>query len=78
MRDAGASARDPLALLAGAVLGGLPLAVMSVGGVAIYAESANSWDHYFLMERTVAAATPVVGALLVAAGVVCLGAVLRW
>ena len=42
----------------------LAVLVAAVGAVAVGAELLNTWEHYFLMERTIAAATPVAGALL--------------
>ncbi|MFC6939813.1 hypothetical protein ACFQE8_07510 [Salinirubellus sp. GCM10025818] len=48
----------------------LVVVVAGVGAVAVGAELLNTWGHYFLMERTITAATPVAGALL---GLVVLG-----
>jgi hypothetical protein len=53
-----------LTLLAGVALAGV---VAGVGAVALGAELLNTWGHYFLMERTITAATPVAGVLLVLA-----------
>lgn len=50
-----------LTLLSAAALGVL---VAGVGAVALGAELLGRWDHYFIMERTVTAATPVAGGLL--------------
>lgn len=69
---------DRFPLLAAAVVGALTLVVIGVGAVAMAAELLNTWDYYFLMERTVAAATGVVLALLAAAVLVGFGAVARW
>lgn len=52
--------------------GALLLVVAGVGAVAVGAELLNTWGHYFLMERAIAAATPLAGVLL---GVALLGAV---
>lgn len=57
-----------LTLLVGAALA---VVVAGVGAVALGAELLNTWSHYFLMERTITAATPVAGALL---GLALLGA----
>lgn len=50
---------NPLGALSVAVLCLLGLVVTAVGGVAILAELSNTWHSYFLMERTVAVASPV-------------------
>jgi len=42
----------------------LAVLVAAVGAVAVGAELLNTWGHYFLMERAIAAATPVAGVLL--------------
>ncbi len=53
-----------LTLLVGVALA---VVVAGVGAVALGAELLNTWSHYFLMERTITAATPVAGILLVLA-----------
>lgn len=68
---------DRSAALSVAVFGGLALVLLLVGAVAVAAEFSNTWDSYFLMERAIAAATPLATALFVAALVVGLGAVAR-
>jgi hypothetical protein len=42
----------------------LAVVVAGVGAVALGAELLNTWSHYFLMERTITAATPIAGVLL--------------
>lgn len=49
----------------------LVVVVAGVGAVAVGAELLNTWSDYFLMERTITAATPVAGVLL---GLALLGA----
>lgn len=68
---------DPVGLAAAATLGLLCLVVAGVGGVAVGAELLNTWGHYFVMERAVAAATPVTVWLAGAAIVAGLAAVAR-
>lgn len=51
--------------------GALVVVVAGVGAVAVGAELLNTWGHYFLMERAIAAATPLAGVLL---GLALLGA----
>ena len=73
------SERDPGGLagrVGGTTLGGafrrltvvsfvaLCLAVAVVGGVAVVAESINTWTWYFRMERAIALGTPLVLGLL--------------
>lgn len=77
MRERGALIGDRYATLAVAVFGALCLVVVGVGVVATAAELLNTWEHYFIMERAIAAATPVTTALVVAALLVGLGAVAR-
>lgn len=69
MPEAGNASRlGSLTLVAAAALGVL---VAGVGAVALGAELLNTWGDYFLMERTITAATPVAGVLL---GIALLGA----
>lgn len=77
MAEPGVRPGDGFSLLALAVFGALGLVVMTVGAVALVAEYVHTWDYFFLMERTVAAATPVVSGLLVAAVLVGLAAIVR-
>lgn len=51
--------------------GALLVVVAGVGAVAVGAELLDTWGHYFLMERAIAAATPLAGVLL---GLALLGA----
>jgi len=51
--------------------GALLVVVAGVGAVAVGAELLDTWGHYFLMERTITAATPLAGVLL---GLALLGA----
>lgn len=51
------------------------LVVAGVGAVALGAELLNTWNHYFLMETTIAAATPVATGLLGVAVLSGIGAV---
>lgn len=62
--DLRALAADPVGALALGSVGALCLVVAGVGAVAVVSELAGTWDYYFLMERTVALATPVATALL--------------
>ena len=68
---------DRYTVLALGVFGALALVVLGVGAVAMVAEFVNTWTYYFLLERTVALATPVTTALLALAVLVGLGAVAR-
>lgn len=77
MRDRRPLAGDRYAAVTLGVFGALGLVVLAVGAVAVAAEFANTWTYYFLLERTVAFATPVTTALLVAALLVAVGAVAR-
>ena len=77
MRELPVAPGDRFPLLATAVVGALVLVVLAVGAVAMAAEFLNTWEHYFLMEQAIAAATPVVAALAVAAVLVGVGAVAR-
>ncbi|PSQ11950.1 hypothetical protein BRC93_03400 [Halobacteriales archaeon QS_5_70_15] len=62
MAEAGRASRlGSLTVLFAAALAVL---VAAVGAVAVAAELGNTWGDYFLMERTIAAATPVAGVLL--------------
>lgn len=50
-----------LTALVAATTGGLVILVAGVGAIAVFAELAGTWNHYFLMERTLeAAALPTV------------------
>lgn len=69
--------RDPVGTVALATLGALAVVVASVGAVAILAEWAGVWGSYFLMEQTVAAASPVATALAGLALLAGVGVALR-
>lgn len=62
-----------------ASVGALCLLVAGVGAVAVFAESYATWNWYFVMEQSIALATPVTMWLLGAAlaGLVGLTAVAR-
>ncbi|MFB6302831.1 MAG: hypothetical protein ABEH78_08230 [Haloferacaceae archaeon] len=77
MRDLRTLAFSPFGALALGSVGGLCLLVASVGAVAVVAELAGLWRYYFLMERTIAVATPIALVLLGATFFSGLGAVLR-
>ena len=77
MPDLRGLAGDRYAVLALGVFGALGLVVLGVGAVAMVAELGNTWTYYFMLERTVALATPVTTALLALALLVGLGAVAR-
>lgn len=47
------------------------LVVAAVGAVALVAELNETWDWYFLMERTIALATPITLALVALSVVAC-------
>ncbi|SEP13837.1 hypothetical protein SAMN04487948_11631 [Halogranum amylolyticum] len=77
MRNLDSVTDDLFVVVAVAVFGALCFVVLGVGAVATAAELTSNWDHYFLMERTVAFATPVATGLLGGALLVGLGAVAR-
>lgn len=64
-----------LAALVAATTGGLVVLVAGVGAVAVFAELAGTWSHYFLMERAIEAAALPTLALFGAALLVGLVAV---
>lgn len=55
----------------------LCLLVALVGAAAVGVEVLNTWDYYFVMERTIQLATPVAGALAVVTILAWIGAVAR-
>jgi hypothetical protein len=55
---------DVFRALTVACFAGLCLVVVGVGGVAVVAESMNTWVWYFRMEQVIAVGTPVVLGLL--------------
>lgn len=67
----------PLGLLAVASVGALVLLVVGAGAVAVWAQLSGSWRHFFLMERTFAALTPIVLGVAALAVIACFAAVLR-
>lgn len=77
MRNFDGVADDPFTVVTVCVVGAFCLVVLGVGTVAMAAELLNDWDHYFLMERAVAVATPVATVLLGGALLLGVGAVAR-
>ena len=70
-------AGDRFTVLVVIVFGALGAVVAGVGAVAMAAEFGNTWSYYFLFEQSVALATPVATALLLAALAVGVLAVAR-
>lgn len=58
-------------------MGTLCLLVVTAGAVAVWAQLYNSWEHFFLMERTFATITPIAVAVGAIGLFASIGAVLH-